>query len=253
MDEAGEGPAGLTSGVWIPIGATKAMPDKYVPTAEEMERARGKVAMMAAEAGDAEEDDEEMNDEEFEEIEDVDDDDDFDDGPTLEMPIQGGGDGIADIESDDESEMEDLHIKTSDMLFMCTHQRHNGEPSLEVYIYDDSNQNIFLHHDVPLPAIPLCVTWCGAGAKSGDETVSSGSFAAVTTFLPFIEVWDLDVVGAPDPVVTLGGCKRTSDNYRSKNLTSRELKKSSHQDSVLCARYVLSQNPNNFLIFLQIK
>eukprot|EP01060_Flectonema_neradi_P040273 TRINITY_DN910_c2_g1_i1.p1 TRINITY_DN910_c2_g1~~TRINITY_DN910_c2_g1_i1.p1 ORF type:complete len:444 (+),score=103.24 TRINITY_DN910_c2_g1_i1:45-1376(+) len=238
MEEAG-GPAGLTSGVWIPIGASKAVPEKYVPSSEEMERARGKVAMMAAEAGDGDED-ENMDDEEFEEIEEIDDDDDFnsDDGPTLEVPLQGTAEGIADIESDDESEMDDLHIKNSDMLFMCTHQRHNGEPSLEVYIYDDSNQNIFLHHDIPLPAIPLCVTWCGAGYKADNEgSISSGSYAAVTTFLPFIEVWDLDVIEAPDPVVTLGGCKRTSDNYRSKTLTSRELKKSSHQDSVLCARW----------------
>eukprot|EP01064_Diplonema_japonicum_P020710 TRINITY_DN30295_c0_g1_i1.p1 TRINITY_DN30295_c0_g1~~TRINITY_DN30295_c0_g1_i1.p1 ORF type:complete len:451 (+),score=92.70 TRINITY_DN30295_c0_g1_i1:40-1392(+) len=242
-----EGPSGLTCGVWIPRGACQKVPEKYQPTADEIQKARSKIAMLASEEN---KDDQEMDsegeeelsnkdvevDEEVEEIEEEEDEDDEYDGPMLDVPVQGA-DGVQDIESDDESEQEDLHIKSDDLVFMCTHQRQGGSSALEVYIYDDEQDNIYLHHDIALPAIPLSVAWSSTGPGKDGAAVEDGSYAAVTTFLPFIEVWNLDVLDAPDPVVTLGGCKRESDNYRAKTLSPSMLKKSSHKDAVLCAKW----------------
>eukprot|EP01061_Rhynchopus_euleeides_P019055 TRINITY_DN3137_c0_g1_i1.p1 TRINITY_DN3137_c0_g1~~TRINITY_DN3137_c0_g1_i1.p1 ORF type:complete len:467 (+),score=212.14 TRINITY_DN3137_c0_g1_i1:79-1479(+) len=249
------GPSGLTCGVWIPQGACKQMPEKYQATEEELARARNKAAMLAAEAEVEKEEQGMGSDEEevdpgeeplpeAEEVPEMDDDDDDEDdgadidgydGPTLDVPVQGV-DGVQNIESDDESEINDLQIKPDDCVFLCTHQRRSGQSTLEVYIYDDDRENIYLHHDMMLPAIPLSVSWSRVGRKAG-EVVEDGSFAAVSTFLPFIEVWDLDVTDQPDPSVTLGGCKRESDNYRSKTLTPGMLKKSSHTDAVLCTKW----------------
>ena len=231
------------------------MPEKYQATEQEMARARNKAAMLAAEAEvqDAEMENDPEGEEDIlddgarhhvegaelemdEEDEEEEDDDDDYDGPTLDMPTQGV-DGVQNIESDDESEINDLQIKPEDCVFLCTHQRQTGLSSLEVYVYDDERENIYLHHDITLPAIPLCVSWSRHGRK-GSEAIEQGSFASVSTFLPFIEVWDLDVTDSPDPCVTLGGCKTASDNYRAKTLSPNMLKKSSHKDAVLCTRYV---------------
>eukprot|EP01059_Diplonema_ambulator_P007005 TRINITY_DN16556_c0_g1_i1.p1 TRINITY_DN16556_c0_g1~~TRINITY_DN16556_c0_g1_i1.p1 ORF type:complete len:613 (+),score=223.77 TRINITY_DN16556_c0_g1_i1:44-1882(+) len=161
---------------------------------------------------------------------------DSDYGPTLDVPVQGA-EGIHEIESDDESEIEDLQIKSDDLVFMCTHQRQTGNSALEIYVYDDEQDNIYLHHDITLPAIPLSVAWSSHGRGKDGAAMEDGSFAAVTTFLPFIEVWDLNILDAPDPTVTLGGCKRASDNYRAKTLTPSMLMKSSHKDAVLTAKW----------------
>ena len=210
------------------------------------------MAMLAAEAEDGGDVEDAEECEEFEENEvdgeeapgagdngDDDDDDDADDGeydgPTLNVPVQGA-EGVHDIESDDASDIADMEIKTDDCVFLCTHQRKTGLSSLEVYVYDDDKENIYLHHDIMLPAIPLSVAWSKVGRKE-NAPCNEGSFAAVTTFLPFIEVWDLDITDSPDPCVTLGGCKRESDNYRAKTLSQSLLKKTSHTDAVLCAKY----------------
>ncbi|KAJ9435051.1 putative WD repeat-containing protein C17D11.16 [Diplonema papillatum] len=244
-EEAGAGgPSGLTSGVWVPLGSCKRAPEKYHASAEEMQKARNKVAMLAAEAGDeaedvpmegGEEEGEENKVDEAAEEEEDDEESDESEGANLEIPLQGAD--VQNIESDDESELNDLQVMPDDMVFLCAHQRTNGSSTLEVYVYDDEHENVYLHHDIMLPAIPLCVAWASSGRKKDGTAVEGGSFAAVTTFLPFIEVWDLDIIDAPDPAITLGGCKRPSDNYRAKNLTASSLKKNSHKDSVLCARW----------------
>eukprot|EP01063_Lacrimia_lanifica_P026120 TRINITY_DN3469_c0_g1_i1.p1 TRINITY_DN3469_c0_g1~~TRINITY_DN3469_c0_g1_i1.p1 ORF type:complete len:463 (+),score=197.66 TRINITY_DN3469_c0_g1_i1:58-1446(+) len=252
----GGGPAGLTCGVWVPLGVCKQMPDKYEPTDEELARARAKVTMLAAEAQEAGDEDgaapsdEDMDAEdggekgeelvadpgEVPEMDEEEEEEEDDDGPVLDNIPAQGVEGLHDIESDDASELNDLNIRPDDMVFLCTHQRQNGNSSLEVYVYDEEPDNIYLHHDIQLPAIPLCVAWTSCGPKNG-AVVEDGSFAAVTTFLPFIEVWDLDVLDHPDPAITLGGCKRESDNYRAKTLSPSMLKKDSHKDAVLCARW----------------
>ena len=59
---------------------------------------------------------------------------------------------------------------------------------------------MFVHHDIPLPAFPLCMSHGDIG-----PTGSAGNFCAVGTFGPGIEIWNLDVLNALEPSCVLGG------------------------------------------------
>jgi periodic tryptophan protein 1 len=72
--------------------------------------------------------------------------------------------------------------------------------SLEVHVYDRKTGNLYVHHDIPLPAFPLCLAHGRVSSES-----SSGNFCAVGTFSPGIEVWNLDVLNALEPSCILGG------------------------------------------------
>ena len=72
--------------------------------------------------------------------------------------------------------------------------------SLEIYVYDQRNGNLFVHHDIPLPAFPLCLAH---GQVSHNGT--AGNFCAVGSFSPGIEIWNLDVLNALEPSCVLGG------------------------------------------------
>jgi periodic tryptophan protein 1 len=72
--------------------------------------------------------------------------------------------------------------------------------SLEVQVYDQKTGNIYVHHDIPLPAFPICVAH---GQVTSGGVV--GNFCAVGTFAPGIEIWNLDVINALEPSCILGG------------------------------------------------
>jgi periodic tryptophan protein 1 len=72
--------------------------------------------------------------------------------------------------------------------------------SLEVHVYDPKTGNLYVHHDIPLPAFPLCLAH---GQVASDST--AGNFCAVGTFGPGIEIWNLDVLNALEPTCILGG------------------------------------------------
>lgn len=64
-----------------------------------------------------------------------------------------------------------------------------------------------MHHDISLPAFPLCLSWldCNPAPIAEGETPGLGSYLAVGTFNPAIEIWNLDVMDVLEPVATLGG------------------------------------------------
>lgn len=72
--------------------------------------------------------------------------------------------------------------------------------SLEVHVYDQKTGNLYVHHDIPLPAFPLCLAH-GQVSSSG----TTGNFCAIGTFNPGIEIWNLDVLNALEPSCILGG------------------------------------------------
>lgn len=100
-----------------------------------------------------------------------------------------------------------------------------------------------MHHDIPLPAFPLCLA-------HGDisPTGSAGNYCAVGTFGPGIEIWNLDVLNALEPSCVLGGddtsmadtiMRHNMMNTANKSKTKLhipagpKLKRGSHTDAVM--------------------
>lgn len=84
---------------------------------------------------------------------------------------------------------------------------------LEVYVYDESQENLYVHHDLMLPNFPLCLEWLDfppAASLPSDTTKQFGNYIAVGTLDPEIEVWSLDVVEAMYPDIVLGRPDKTA-------------------------------------------
>jgi len=187
--------------------------------------------------------------------EDVDDDeDDFEDVPDtrdyapsdikgLEAMSFGGYTGQADfeIEDDDEedSDAEDTNLRPDDALVVVARIQEDFA-SLEVNVYEETSGNLFVHHDIPLPAYPLCLAHGTINSDGG-----AGNYIAVGTFEPGIEIWNADILNALEPSVILGG-EDTSDtdakwakslggkSQARPNMNKRNgLKVDSHTDAVM--------------------
>lgn len=117
----------------------------------------------------------------------------------------------------------------------CAEHDHS---SLEVYLYDHSTQDMYVHHEIILSAYPLCLEWLGHW--QGQKT----NHIIVGTFLPEIEIWDLDSENV-EPTAVLGSVMKSE---KMKQGGSKFVKKfhqkgediGTHTEAVLC----LSLNPN---------
>ncbi|CAL9111710.1 unnamed protein product [Musa acuminata var. zebrina] len=131
-------------------------------------------------------------------------------------------------DDDDDEEIEDMTIKPTDAVIVCA--RNEDEVShLEVWIFEESedgDSNMYVHHDIILPAFPLCTAWLDCNLKSGDK----GNFIAVGSMEPAIEIWDLDLIDEVQPFLVLGGVSKKKKKGKK---TSVKYKKGSHRDSVL--------------------
>lgn len=117
--------------------------------------------------------------------------------PYITMPEQG---------EDDEDEREELQILPTDNMIVAA-KVEDEVPYLEVYVYEDEADNLYVHHDIMLPAIPLCVEWfdmpVGQDVSISDEG-AKGNYVAVGTMDPDIELWNLDTVDSMYPNAILG-------------------------------------------------
>jgi periodic tryptophan protein 1 len=63
-----------------------------------------------------------------------------------------------------------------------------------------------VHHEVQLSAFPLSIEWLPVQPTAIEAgTAERGNFAIVSSFLPEIEIWNLDIVNVLEPTVILGG------------------------------------------------
>ncbi|XP_060530527.1 periodic tryptophan protein 1 homolog [Cylas formicarius] len=100
-------------------------------------------------------------------------------------------------ESDD-SEREDDVFKPNDNLILVGHVE--GDASiLEVYVYNAEEEALYVHHDIFLPAFPLCLEW-----SNFEPNQPKGNYCAVGSMSPVIEVWDVDIINGVRPAFTLG-------------------------------------------------
>jgi periodic tryptophan protein 1 len=145
-------------------------------------------------------------------------------------------------EDEDEEEREELQILPEDNLLLAA-KVEDEVAHLEVYVYEDAADNLYVHHDIMLPAIPLCVEWIDIPVGKGTESRTTGNFVAVGTMSPEIEIWDLDVVDNMYPNAILGqeagesaGVDGTTDGKKKKKKKEKAKLKTNdsyHVDAVL--------------------
>ncbi|KAG6587643.1 uncharacterized WD repeat-containing protein C17D11.16 [Cucurbita moschata] len=137
-------------------------------------------------------------------------------------------------EGDDDSEdLEDETIKPTDAVIVCACNE-DDVSALQVCIcegYDAGDPNFYIHHEIIIPAFPLCTAWLDCPLKGGER----GNFIAVGSMEPAIEIWDLDIRDEVQPCVVLGGIaeKKKKKNKKKEKKTLITYKENSHTDSVL--------------------
>lgn len=149
-------------------------------------------------------------------------------------------DNYPEILEDSEEEKEDYTIRKSDALIIAA-TAENDHSNLEVYIYDHKTSDLYVHHEIILSSYPLCMEWLGTyGGKKSNLLV-------VGTFLPEIEVWDLNKEDC-EPLFTLGGIAEPMSKKKKKKALVTKFNKeqptnqvleNSHSDAVMS----LSLNP----------
>lgn len=160
----------------------------------------------------------------------------------LEAMNFGGYTGTGDYEDDDQdddSDLDDTNLRPDDALVIVA-KTEEDFASLEVLCYEESTGNVFVHHDIPLPAYPLCLAH---GTINNDG--GAGNYIAVGTFEPGIEIWNADILNPLEPTVVLGGEDTTEMDAKwatslggkkkeRPNMNSRsKLKVGSHSDAVM--------------------
>lgn len=109
----------------------------------------------------------------------------------------GENEEIADDEND--SEAEDDIIKPTDNLVLVGRVEADCS-SMEVYIYNEEENSLYVHHDFLLPFHILCVEWFSFDAGSEKP----GNLCAIGGMEPVIHIYDLDIHQPLEPVVELG-------------------------------------------------
>ncbi|WYZ42908.1 hypothetical protein EsH8_VI_000607 [Colletotrichum jinshuiense] len=148
--------------------------------------------------------------------------------PYITLNGNGGPD------DDDDEDREDLQILATDNLLLAA-KVEDEMAHLEVYVYEDSADNLYVHHDIMLPAIPLCVEWLDIPVqKAGVDKDSTANFVAVGTMDPDIEVWDLDTVDCMYPNAILGqGGEGSEERRKKKKKKAKKANDEYHVDAVL--------------------
>ena len=150
-------------------------------------------------------------------------------------------------DNDDEDEdREDLQILATDNMVVAA-KVEDEVAHLEIYVYEDEADNLYVHHDIMLPAIPLCLEWLdlpvGMDVNAVDRE-SKGNYVAVGTFDPDIEVWDLDTIDCmyPNAILGQGGDNKSDPAREMKEKKKRKKTKKANSDYHVDAVLSLAAN-----------
>ncbi|CAN6609558.1 hypothetical protein TRVA0_004S01376 [Trichomonascus vanleenenianus] len=247
----------ISSTTWVPRGYAAEYPEKYDFDDEEIARISELAQLRLDEAKedleearesaalkDQEEIDEDLKEYDLEHY----DDDEEETAEGQPMGIFGSkniqfyeGEGekdpyitLPDAQEQDE-EREELQILPTDNLVLAARTEDNLS-YLEVYVYDDTveeeedgaeiaRNNLYVHHDFLLSSFPLCVEWLDYRVGKTKDDSRPGNFAAISTFDPEIEIWNLDVVDSVYPDMVLGRPDGDTGAAELSGLKSKQKKK----------------------------
>lgn len=137
-------------------------------------------------------------------------------------------------DEEEQEEREELQILPTDNLLLAG-KVEDEVAHLEVYVYEDEADNLYVHHDIMLPAIPLCIEWLDIPVGKNTEERTSGNFVAVGTMGSDIEIWDLDIVDSMYPNAILGQGGHDDKDGEKKKSKKKKSKANDeyHVDSIL--------------------
>lgn len=142
----------------------------------------------------------------------------------------------------DTEDEQDNQILPTDNVLVTAVSTKDEQSELQVWILTGKDENgeggeFYLHHDVLLPDIPICLAWMDIPPfrNPGEDAQSGiGSYLAVGTFSPSIEIWNLDVIDPLEPTAVLGGEDTSSKAGKKKSKKNRvSMKPGSHTASVM--------------------
>eukprot|EP00357_Protocruzia_adherens_P006416 CAMPEP_0114989870 /NCGR_PEP_ID=MMETSP0216-20121206/10446_1 /TAXON_ID=223996 /ORGANISM="Protocruzia adherens, Strain Boccale" /LENGTH=490 /DNA_ID=CAMNT_0002352913 /DNA_START=28 /DNA_END=1500 /DNA_ORIENTATION=- len=201
---------------WVSKGYARIMPVEYTPNEEEKQELKDEVEKELGEGAMDQANEEDDEDEQA--------------LPVFGSGMEGNPDDPYPLGFDDldRADKDDYSIRKTDSLIV-TATTEEEFSSLDVYLYEENKNNLFVHHDIMLSAFPLCTEWL----PYNPSTAKSANMLIVGTFLPGIEIWDLDVLDALEPVTVLGGQVEESRKKILKKKKKSNLKPGSHADAVL--------------------
>ncbi|THH15341.1 hypothetical protein EW146_g5125 [Bondarzewia mesenterica] len=155
-------------------------------------------------------------------------------------------------EDDEENEREELEILPTDNLLVVA-KTEDDVSQLEIYVYDESEENLYVHHDLMLPNFPLCLEWLDYPPASSSTSTSNntdcmdtsdspprqfGNYIAVGTLDPEIEIWSLDVVEGMYPDMVLGRPDKTAAHVPTPLGTGKKKRKKAKHRVATAAHHV---------------
>eukprot|EP00730_Choanoeca_flexa_P015324 TRINITY_DN7015_c0_g1_i1.p1 TRINITY_DN7015_c0_g1~~TRINITY_DN7015_c0_g1_i1.p1 ORF type:complete len:516 (+),score=141.81 TRINITY_DN7015_c0_g1_i1:126-1550(+) len=114
---------------------------------------------------------------------------------------------------DDDEDMDDFRVKPTDN-FVVVGRSEEALSHIEVHLWNEGEDSLFVHHDILLDTFPLCVEWIGYDPGADNQR---GNLVAVGSMHADIDIWDLDVIDAPEPVATLASLGPKPQKKKKKN------------------------------------
>jgi periodic tryptophan protein 1 len=240
--------AAITSLAWVPCGCARSKPDKLkvtvneivepdaekeVTASHEIKNDKGSIERKSKklENGDDDSDDDDKDDGNDKSDDDnyhMSDYDDEEENDKNALSIENIAVGESQDpylvgQTDSDSDPDDEVLASDNLLVLG--KLHGEYSTLEVHVHA-KDRSLYCHHDYILPSVPLAIEWLGF--DPGDNC--KGNIAAVGYVNTDIELWDLDVMNAVEPIVVLPGIPKKGKKKQKRHKVEESL---GHTDAVL--------------------